>query len=80
VLRKLTAIMSPVVSVIVTSITRTMLSIEIKSKLGQPYLKGVVVPSQAAWLTGEKLVWPRGIVIRVPMIKPSRTAIFPRKP
>ena len=71
---------SPVVSAIVTNITKVMLAIAAMLNVGKPYLKGVVTPSQAAFPTLEKSVIPRGIATSVPTIRPMRMAILLTKP
>src|SRR5215831_8636713 len=70
-----TARMSPVVSVIVTSITTTIDTIAATSKIGNPKWNGVLMPRILASDTPEKSVNPNGIATTVPSTIPTSTAI-----
>ncbi len=74
------ASMSAVDSVMETSMTTHMEMIAARANCGAPKWKGDGKPTMSASVTGEKSVTPNGMAMRVPMTRPTRTAICLRKP
>jgi len=67
-----TAMMSPVVPVMITSPTMHIAMIALTSKVGKPKWKGVLIPNHDCSAAPLKSAMPKGTEIRVPMIRPLR--------
>ncbi len=70
----------PVDSIMTTIMTRVMVTIITRSKVGVPKWKGVMRPNQLASATLSKLILPSATAITAPMMMPRRTEMLAMKP
>ncbi len=70
----------PVDSIMTTIITRVMVRIITRSKVGMPKWKGVMRPNHAASATLSKVILPSATARAAPITMPRRTEMLATKP